>query len=74
MVEVSHMSMELFKAFMKKIATYETCALTEDELDLITGGNCESAIQFLESYCWGIPLDRQRKECEEMLLALKSSF
>jgi len=71
------MSIELLKAFMEKYATVETCALTDDELALVTGGSADShdrSIKFMENYCKNIPIRRIREECESALESLKESF
>jgi len=58
---------------IKKELDQETGELTEDKLDLVRGGVRENSIAFLEAYCEGIPLDRQRVECYKALEALKQS-
>jgi hypothetical protein len=45
--------------------------MAEDELDLVVGGTRESAIEFLERYAPGLPLDRVQDEAEAILRALK---
>lgn len=65
------MSIELVKAFIKKMG--ETCALTDDDLDLVTGGRREETIAFLESYCKKITNFGAQEECYATLAALRES-
>jgi hypothetical protein len=60
-----------FPKDIKEEDTQLTGEIEEDELGLIVGGTSESAIEFLERYTQGIPIDRQRKEAEEILKELK---
>lgn len=53
------MDMASVRAFMEK---YAQDALTDDVLDLVSGGTRDTAIEFLQQYCWGIPLSRPYEE------------
>lgn len=53
------MDMASVRAFMEK---YASDALTDDVLDLVSGGTRDSAIAFLQQYCQGIPISRPYEE------------
>ncbi len=62
---------EEFSKEIKEEDIQLTGNMTEDELGLVVGGTRENAIEFLERYAQGIPLDRQREEAENILRELK---
>jgi predicted ribosomally synthesized peptide with nif11-like leader len=48
-------------------------ALTDDELEAVSGGVSDTSIPFLEAYCRNVPIGRVQVECFNVLEELRGS-